>query len=267
MDVLGRGLLVAVGMGAMIAACKPPARRDAAADPFDDATDVPVSMTDSMMDGARDATASDVVPSVDIPLVDNPVPPPPMDVPRDVTTSNPCAPGSIIDLTAMATSEDAGAPADAGGPDSGVVTARVRYRGNNTGADVGESGGIVAPTGAAPLCTTPAPGRATAGYQVALRYVMRGGGRVRASTANPGTDMMFDTVVFMMTACAPMPTSTALACNDDANGATVPQSTAMSTVRLAARTEVFVFVGGYTPPTFTSTTNRGNFELTVEEVQ
>lgn len=218
-------VLVAVMGGAM--ACSPPA-------PMEDAgPDVVV------MDVAADAFPDIQPDRPDVTMPTDVAPDVRPDVPRDVPPPiNPCDMARITDLTMMMP-----------GPDGAV-----HYTGDNNMASM--TGGATPTAG----CLGNAMGMAS--FQVAMRYRMRGTGTITVSTANPGTPMMFDTVVIVTDTCSP--TGMVLACNDDINtGMGVYRSTATSTRTLTMGTEVFIFVGGYTGPG--ESTSQGTFELTVRE--
>lgn len=92
---------------------------------------------------------------------------------------------------------------------------------------------------------------------------------LRFSTTNAGTPRNFDTVLWVTTACRT--TLTAAACNDDdpefAAAADRRVSSTVTTEVIPANTTVFVVLGGFYPPgTGGVTTDRGPFELTIQEL-
>lgn len=95
---------------------------------------------------------------------------------------------------------------------------------------------------------------------------------LRISTTNPGTPPTFDTVLWVTTRCLSTTTTiTPVACNDDdpefAAAADRRVSSSVTTPVFAANTRVFVVVGGFYPPaTGGATTDRGPFELTIQEL-
>ncbi len=129
------------------------------------------------------------------------------------------------------------------GARDGVVT---RYSGN-TGATP-EAGPRAAPSG----CQTGA-----VGHEQELRYTTRGAGRLRISTANPGTAI--NTVVWAFLDCGAAATS--LGCNDNNPAGLTPASASvLFTPPLAANTAVRIVVGGIRGYP------GGAFSLTVSEV-
>lgn len=92
---------------------------------------------------------------------------------------------------------------------------------------------------------------------------------LRFSTTNAGTPRNFDTVLWVTTSCRA--TLTAAACNDDdpefAAAADRRVSSTVTTEVLPANTTLFVVLGGFYPPsTGGVTTDRGPFELTIQEL-
>ncbi len=146
---------------------------------------------------------------------------------------DPCAAGSVIDLTT-----------------AGTITGQTtRYTGSNTA------------TGAsAPLRI--ACGLSSTGHEVALRYTPRANVRLRVSTNNEGTTADFDTVVWAQAACASLTTaSMALGCNDDVGeGTRRLTSTFTTTAAVTAGTPVYIVVAGY------GTNSTGTFALSITEV-
>jgi len=92
---------------------------------------------------------------------------------------------------------------------------------------------------------------------------------LRISTTNPGTGRTFDTVLWVTNRC--LTTLTAAACNDDdpefAAAADRRVSSSVTTQVFAPNTTVFVVLGGFYPPaTGGATTDRGPFELSIQEL-
>ncbi len=92
---------------------------------------------------------------------------------------------------------------------------------------------------------------------------------LRFSTTNAVTPRNFDTVLWVTTSCRT--TLTAAACNDDdpefAASADRRVSSTVTTEVLPANTQVFVIIGGFYPPgTGGVTTDRGPFQLTIQEL-
>lgn len=154
-----------------------------------------------------------------------------------MTMTNPCAPEAIRDLSTMMPGTDGA----------------IHVTGDNRMASM--AGGVVAPETCVGMM-------GMKGYQVVFRYRMRSTAVLQASTANPGTSRNFDTVVNIVDRCDRNAMS--LACNDDA-GDTF-HSTATTPRTLTMGTEVFIVVGGYTPP-YMMNQPQGTFELTVRELQ
>lgn len=153
--------------------------------------------------------------------------------PADVAPlPDPCASASIIDLSAV---------------------------GNQVGPTTTYSG----TTAGLPMASA-IPGVCvfTVGYEVALRYTTSSNAHLRISTANPGTPATFDTVVWLLDHCDAAGSS--LGCADDS----VPgdrRSTFTTTGAVAAGTQVFIIVAGFTPP-HPGFVETGAFELSVTEV-
>ncbi|MDB4931838.1 MAG: hypothetical protein JWM10_4322, partial [Myxococcaceae bacterium] len=92
---------------------------------------------------------------------------------------------------------------------------------------------------------------------------------LRLSTTNPGTPRNFDTVLWVTSRC--ITTLTAAACNDDdpefAAAADRRVSSSVTTQVFPANSTVFVVVGGFYPPGAGGvTTDRGPFELSIQEL-
>ena len=152
---------------------------------------------------------------------------------------DPCSAASVVDLNAMGTL-------------AGNVT-RITRNNNSVGA-------------MAPLrgpCGSP-------GHEVVFRYVPRANVRLRISTDNMGTDMLFDTVVWAQTMCASAVGDggvSALGCSDDNGTAPRTRASAFTTAAPATMgTPIFIVVAGYTPPAGMGFVPQGNFELTVTEI-
>ncbi len=173
-------------------------------------------------------------PPIDVPVTPIDVPTPPVDVPPrvDVPPVDPCV--APVNLNTAGTL-------------SGSV---LRYSGNNVGTaeDTAYDG----------RCGMP-------GHVRALSYTTRTRTRLQVSTDNPGTPNNFDTVVFALDRCAATGVSV-LGCDDDANGTPRGRSSDFTTAALPAGTTVFIFVGGYVPPTSAMWTATGAFELSVTEL-
>jgi hypothetical protein len=243
-------LMVGV-LGLVAIACKPVARRDGG--PDEDVA-VVVPMDAPPLTDARPDTVTP--PPMDVQGVDTP-PPPPADVPM----SNPCEPSRIVDLTAIAA--DAGVT-DASATDGGDAGPRtgVRYTGTTNDMAILQGGGIHPSA----TCVPPQMSIArTAAYQLAFRYRMRATARLRISALNPGTDPALDTILILVNQC--MVGATEMACNDDTTGGAVPRHSTISTAStITAGTEVFIILGGYSPPYYPDALERGRFELTVDEM-
>ncbi len=196
----------------------------------------PVTTDDAGDDvqGGMDGGGGDVVAPRDVRAdvrdVQRPDVPPP-----DVVVIDPCEASRVVDLSPMMPAADGA----------------IHVMGDNSAASM--MGAIVAG------CT----GGGEASYQVAYRYTMRTTARLNISTANPGTAMALDTVIFAANMCARGAMVYPGSCNDDIAMGNL-RSTATSTAAIPMGTQVFIIVGGYTGPG--ETMFQGPFELTVREV-
>jgi len=155
--------------------------------------------------------------------------------------ADPCASDALVDLTTVTPNS------------SGVV----RYMGDSTFTR--DVAGPSAPMG----CISYMPDTHHAGHEVILKYRMRTTAGLIATTDNTGTAAEFDTVLFILNACTS--TANSLGCNDDMNGNTV-HSLVTSDGELAAGTDVYVVVSGYSPPANNMYLDSGPFEITLREV-
>jgi len=155
---------------------------------------------------------------------------------------DPCAMGSVIDITRTGTAS--------------------RITGNNS--MVGGLNALRTSCGGSP------------GHQVVFRYVPGTTARLRISTDNMGTGMTLDTVVQAQSACSSVAadagTMGILGCNDDngTTGSTRRYSSAFTTTAPAMMGQpVFIVVGGYLNTArqpLTGNVAQGAFELSVTEI-
>lgn len=149
---------------------------------------------------------------------------------------DPCAPGSLVDLNAR-----------------GVTT-------GNVTTFLGDTS-IAGPDGPL-LC----PCASRTARQIVLRYVPRGAGALRVSTANGGTAENFDTVAWAQDRCASLPPGMLpLGCNDNGGRAPLTRAAEFTIPSVAPGVPVFIVVAGSAPPS-APWTDRGAFALTITEV-
>ena len=151
--------------------------------------------------------------------------------------ADPCATDAVVDLTSMTLS---------GG--------MLHYTGNSNATM--DMVGPQPPAGCIQDTT------AYAGHVVALHYRMHANAGLIVTTSATETPASFDTVVWMQTACST--TAMPLACNDD-DPADPPHSTVASEGPLTMGTDVFIFVGGYSPAVGSNDMS-GAFGLIISEV-
>lgn len=166
-----------------------------------------------------------------------------VDARRDVQApADPCATDAVIDIS--------GRTPDAGG------TIHVLGDSFATLDEVGPQ----PPAG----CITYQPDTHHAAHLVVFKYTMRTAAGLRVSTDNTDTIATFDTIVYVLDHCST--TGASLACNDDEPAGNSTHSTALTAGSLAAGTEVYIVVAGYSPPAGMDAVDNGAFGLDVREV-
>lgn len=107
-------------------------------------------------------------------------------------------------------------------------------------------------------CADDGMGGSTATNEVVFRYTVQTGGHIQASTDDPASGTMLDTIVWILDACTD--TATELACADDVDYAGGNYlSTGISDAVVSAGTTITIVVAGYMGST-------GAFTLNVTEV-
>ncbi len=152
---------------------------------------------------------------------------------------DPCAPGLVRDL-------------DASGVRDGATT---RVSGDNL--SVGRMGPLGSP------CAV-----GMTGHQVVYRYTPRTTTRLRVSTNDEGTDARLDTVVFVLSECAPVADGGAasLGCSDDTGDPPRDHaSTFVTDANVTAGVPVYIVVAGFLHATRELFESQGRFVLSVTE--
>jgi hypothetical protein len=199
----------------------------------------PASPLDAGVDApAMDVATVDARPAVDV-----------LRVSADVPLPAECNDVEIEDLTKLGT----------------LVGEVTRLTGDTRGQRSSNTVGLQPPTAFTSVCNF----RST--YQRVFRYVMRGEGSLRVSTANAGTAATFDTTlaVLAMRACVANPRD--FFCNNDDPTATAGSrnrfASRLATGPLPAGAVVHIAVGGLaSTAALPGRVVQGAFELTVEEV-
>jgi len=160
----------------------------------------------------------------------------------------------------------------------------LRYTGNNNSTGTTLTVGLQVPAVLQADGENPGLCAFKIGHQRIFSYIATTNSTLRVSTSNPGTDIFFDTVVYVVDAQGTAATSacsrtapavsTFLGCNDDdklfsGEGRRISSNTVTFKQVLAGR-RVYIAVGGYASTTATAnrdrTRERGTFELSVEEL-
>lgn len=183
--------------------------------------------------------------------------------------SNPPAGNDSGMSTADTGGTDTGSTVDTGASTGGTCTAPININtmgmalATGTGRTIASTNATAAmapPTGLAQgSCATDFGGNPTGVNEVVFQYTMQSGGYLRASTDNPATTAMLDTIVWILDGCTAA--ANELGCADDVDMTTLT-SVADSTAPIASGTTVFIVVAGYDG----ADVSTGAFTLSVTEI-